>query len=69
MPSETEVKIETMHWSLVARNLGVLLIGVAMMCLMFWMVFSTQQTKLYEADNVVCASQPLALNCFERKAR
>lgn len=34
-----------------------------------WIVFAQQTTKLYEADNVVCASQPFAITCFERKPR
>jgi hypothetical protein len=34
-----------------------------------WLSFSKQNSKLYEADNVVCVSQPLSVQCFERKAR
>jgi len=37
--------------------------------LVLWLVMAQQTTKLYEADNVVCASQPFAITCFERKAR
>lgn len=44
---------------------------LALVCAVFmlWMVMSEQKTKLYEADNVVCASQPFAMTCFERKPR
>lgn len=34
-----------------------------------WVVLSRQNSKLYEADNVVCVSQPFAISCFERKPR
>jgi hypothetical protein len=34
-----------------------------------WLALSKQNSKLYEADNVVCVSQPLSVQCFERKAR
>jgi hypothetical protein len=39
------------------------------MFLVMWLAMSEQKTKLYEADNMVCASQPLAINCWERKPR
>lgn len=69
MPTEKEVKVETAYWTHVLMHIGVFMIGVAMFCIMLWLIFSKQETKLYEADNVVCASQPLAMECFERKAR
>jgi hypothetical protein len=31
-----------------------------------WMVMSKQNSKLYEADNYVCVSQPFQLECFPR---
>ena len=37
--------------------------------LVLWLVLSEQDSKLYEADNVVCVSQPLSVQCFERKPR
>lgn len=37
--------------------------------LVLWLVLSKQDSKLYEADNVVCVSQPLSVQCFERKPR
>lgn len=37
--------------------------------LVCWIALSKQDSKLYEADNVVCVSQPLSVQCFERKAR
>lgn len=33
---------------------------------MVWMMMSTTNTKLFEADNVVCASRPLAIQCWHR---
>ncbi len=33
---------------------------------MLWMVMSKQDSKLYEADNTVCVSQPFAVQCFRR---
>ena len=43
----------------------------ALSCLLvaLWMTMSEPKTKLYEADNMVCASQPFTMNCWERKPR
>ena len=46
-----------------------LIFAVSFMFLVMWLAMSEQKTKLYEADNIVCASQPLAINCWERKPR
>ena len=46
-----------------------LIFAVSFMFLVMWLAMSDQKTKLYEADNIVCASQPLAINCWERKPR
>ena len=46
-----------------------LIFAVSFMFLVMWLAMSEQKTKLYEADNMVCASQPLATNCWERKPR
>ena len=46
-----------------------LIFAVSFMFLVMWLTMSEQKTKLYEADNIVCASQPLATNCWERKPR
>ena len=46
-----------------------LIFAVSFMFLVMWLAMSEQKTKLYEADNMVCASQPLAMNCWERKPR
>ena len=43
--------------------------AICFLVLTLWLVGAEQKTKLYEADNVVCASQPFAITCFERKAR
>ena len=50
-------------------GIGLLLLGIAALFLVLWLSVSKQDSKLYEADNVVCVSQPLAVNCFERKPR
>lgn len=50
-------------------GIGLFLLGLSALILMLWLVFSVQKTQLYEADNVVCASQPFSLQCFERKPR
>ena len=44
-----------------------LIFAVSFMFLVMWLALSEPKTKLYEADNMVCASQPLATNCWERK--
>ena len=46
-----------------------LIFAVSFMFLVMWLTMSEQKTKLYEADNIVCASQPLQLTCYERKPR
>ena len=51
------------------QGIGLLLLGIFFAVLVCWMVLSKQDSKLYEADNVVCVSQPLAVTCFERKPR
>jgi hypothetical protein len=50
-------------------GVGLLLVGIAALVFVLWMSLSEQDSKLYEADNVVCVSQPLAVSCFERKPR
>ena len=50
-------------------GIGLLLFGLFFAILVLWMVFSKQDSKLYEADNTVCVSQPFSVQCFERKAR
>ena len=43
-----------------------LIFAVSFLLLVMWLTMSEQRTKLYEADNVVCASQPLAITCWKR---
>ena len=64
-----ETRTETHFWSHVLMHVGLFLAGVALMILVVWLVLAKQDSKLYEADNVVCVSQPLAVQCFERKPR
>ena len=56
-------------WTDILQHIGLFLVGVAMIVLVVWLATSEQKTKLYESDNVVCASQPFAIACFERKPR
>lgn len=46
-----------------------LIFAVFFAVLVLWLLLSKQDSKLYEADNVVCVSQPFAVQCFERKPR
>ena len=43
-----------------------LIFAVSFMFLVMWLTMSEQKSKLYEADNTVCASQPLAITCWKR---
>lgn len=52
-----------------AMHLACLIFAIFFAALVIWLVVSKQDSKLYESDNVVCVSQPFALQCFERKAR
>ena len=49
--------------------IAAMIFALSVLVLVLWLVLSDQKTKLYEADNVVCASQPFAMACFERKPR
>ena len=60
---------EVSHWSLILMRIGMFFACVMIFCVGLWMIFSKQDSKLYEADGVVCASQPLQLTCWERKPR
>jgi lipopolysaccharide/colanic/teichoic acid biosynthesis glycosyltransferase len=57
------------HWSYIAKNIAIMLACIVFCIAALWMVMSKQDSKLYEADNVVCVSQPFAVQCFERKPR
>jgi hypothetical protein len=57
------------HVAAVVTAAAALIIAVCFVVLVAWLVMAEQRTKLYEADNVVCASQPFAITCYERKAR
>ncbi len=46
-----------------------LIFAISFAVLVIWLATAEQKTKLYEADNVVCASQPFSMTCFERKPR
>jgi hypothetical protein len=51
--------------ALIAAFSAALFVLVFAVCVL-WLVMSRQDSKLYEADNVVCVSQPLAVQCFRR---
>jgi hypothetical protein len=61
-----ENRNEMVFWSLMLQHVGLFLAGLALIIVALWLVFSKQDAKLYEADNVVCVSQPMAVNCFDR---
>jgi hypothetical protein len=52
-----------------AMHVGFLIIALFVAVFVCWLVLSKPTSKLYEADNVVCASQPFAMQCWERKPR
>lgn len=53
----------------IAQHVAAAIFVIFFAVFVLWMVLAKQDSKLYEADNVVCVSQPFALSCFERKAR
>lgn len=53
----------------IVTAVAALIIAICFAVMVVWMVSAQQNTKLYEADNVVCASQPFSIQCFERKTR
>ena len=57
----------THDWSRILKNVGIFLAAIAFVVLVCWLATAEQKTKLYEADGVVCASQPLAMQCWTRK--
>lgn len=52
-----------------SRILLNVVLALSIAILVCWLALSRQDSKLYEADNVVCASQPLAITCWERHPR
>lgn len=52
-----------------AAGIGILVFGISVAVLVCWLTLSEPKTKLYEAENVVCANAPLVQDCFERKPR
>ena len=57
----------TEHWSRIIAGVGIFLASLAFVVLVCWLVLSKQDSKLYEADGIVCASQPFSMHCWERK--
>ena len=50
----------------VAIAFAAVLFAVMFTVLVLWLVMAQQNSKLYEADNMVCVSQPFAVQCFKR---
>lgn len=48
-------------------SFSMLLIAVMFAVLVIWMVMAKQDSKLYEADGYVCASQPFSMQCWKRQ--
>lgn len=42
------------------------LIAICCVVVTVWLVRSTPNAKLFEADNTVCFSQPLQMQCYHR---
>jgi hypothetical protein len=59
----------TIDYGHIAMHIAMLIFAIFFAVFICWLVLSKQNSKLYEADNVVCVSQPFAISCFERKAR
>ena len=66
---DTRARHEAVDYAGMALAVAAVIIAICAVVIVVWLVTAQQTTKLYEADNVVCASQPFALTCFERKAR
>jgi lysophospholipid acyltransferase (LPLAT)-like uncharacterized protein len=53
-------------WAQVAAGMAAMLLAVSALIFVLWLVLSTPKTKLFEADGVVCASQPFTMQCWHR---
>lgn len=60
---------EAVDYARMVMAAAAVIIAICCVVLVCWLVLSKQDSKLYEADNVVCVSQPLSVQCFERKPR
>ena len=58
-----------LDYSHLAMHIAAAIFVIFFAVLVIWLVVSKQDSKLYEADSVVCVSQPFALQCFERRPR
>jgi len=64
-----ERRLAAVEWAKILAGVGIFLACIAFCIFVGWLTLSHQNTKLYESDNVVCASQPLAITCWERKTK
>lgn len=64
------VKAAETYWYVKILSHAAFIVAVLFFCVFVgWLVTSRPNAKLYEADNVVCVSQPFSSNCFERTPR
>lgn len=58
---------ERTYWYVHILSHAAFIVGVLFFCIFVgWLVTSRPNAKLYEADNVVCVSQPFSSQCFKR---
>ena len=63
---DTRDRHAALDYGHLAMHVAALIFAIFFAVLVCWLVLSKPNSKLYEADNVVCVSQPLALQCFRR---
>lgn len=66
---DTHDRHEAVDYARMVMAVAAVLFAIAFTVLVVWIITAEPKTKLYEADGYVCASQPFATQCFERKAR
>ena len=60
---------QAVDYSRMLMAVAAIVAAICLVVLTAWLVLSKQDSKLYEADNTVCVSQPFSIQCFERRAR
>jgi hypothetical protein len=55
------------HIAKLCMAFSMLLIAIMVAVFVVWIVLAKQDSKLYEADGYVCASQPFAMQCWKRQ--
>jgi hypothetical protein len=64
---DTRDRHVALDFSLFALHLGVLIFAIFFAALVIWLVASKPNAKLFEADGVVCFSQPLQMQCLKAR--